>query len=139
LAVLMLNVDLNRIVDLRCRRADSWGISVAVRPRRGVSSEEARKTPLGARSAWRGNQRPNLTEPFIKGGFSMAKNNNEDSKKLAGRYYEAKDYEREDTLSSGLAETHEQVSDTYTEGQVNAVIEDVNGKDIPLPQDEHNI
>jgi len=69
----------------------------------------------------------------------MAKNNNEDSKKLAGRYYEANDYEREDTLSTGLAETHEQVSDTYTEGQVNAVIEDVNGKDIPLPQDEHNI
>ena len=73
MAVLMLDVDLNRIVDLRSWRVDSWGISVEVRPRRSVCSEEAHKMPLGARSAWRGNQQPNLTEPFIKGGFQYGK------------------------------------------------------------------
>jgi hypothetical protein len=62
-AVLYLNVYFNRLVDLRCRRVDSWGISIEARPRRSDSDEEARKMPLGARSAWRGNQRQNLTEP----------------------------------------------------------------------------
>ncbi|MDP4083139.1 MAG: YozQ family protein [Bacillota bacterium] len=55
-----------------------------------------------------------------------------DSTKLAGRTFDTSDYEKNDTLSNGLATTHEQVSDTYTEGEIGAVIDDVNREDIPL-------
>jgi hypothetical protein len=55
-----------------------------------------------------------------------------DSTKLAGRTYDTGDYQKKDNLSSGLATTHEQVSDTYMEGEMGAVIDDVKGKDIPL-------
>jgi hypothetical protein len=55
-----------------------------------------------------------------------------DSTKLAGRTYDTSDYQKKDNLSSGLATTHEQVSDTYMEGEIGAVIDDVKGKDIPL-------
>ncbi|MBS4197699.1 YozQ family protein [Lederbergia citri] len=60
----------------------------------------------------------------------MEKNENKkDSLKLAGRMYDVQDYGREDTLSSGLATTHEQVSDAYMEGEIKAVIDDVSGSD----------
>jgi hypothetical protein len=55
-----------------------------------------------------------------------------DSTKLAWRTYDTSDYQKKDNLSSGLATTHEQVSDTYMEGEIGAVIDDVKGKDIPL-------
>ncbi|MBS4208739.1 YozQ family protein [Bacillus sp. FJAT-50079] len=51
---------------------------------------------------------------------------------LAGRTYEVQDYNRKDTLSSGLATTHEQVSEVYMEGEIKAVVDDVNGSDIEL-------
>lgn len=51
---------------------------------------------------------------------------------LAGRYYEVEDYNRDDQLSSGLAITHEQVSDTYMEGDSDPLIGDVNGRTIAL-------
>lgn len=57
---------------------------------------------------------------------------NEESSKLANRYFNPEDYKKEDQLSSALAETHEQVSDTFTEGEIKAVIDDVNGEDIPI-------
>ena len=37
-------------------------------------------------------------------------------------------------MSSGLATTHEQISDAYMEGEIGAVIDDVNGKDLEIPQ-----
>lgn len=46
-----------------------------------------------------------------------------DSTKLAGRNFKADDYNAADTLSSGLATTHEQVSDVYAEGDISAVID----------------
>lgn len=55
-------------------------------------------------------------------------------KELAGSFYHPSYYQEKDTLSSGLAITHEQVSDTYAEGEAGAVIDDVNGKDIPIPK-----
>ncbi len=61
----------------------------------------------------------------------MTKNKFE-SEKIAGRLYEASDYTRKDETSSGLAVTHEQVSDSLTEGTIDGVIEDVDGQDIPL-------
>lgn len=64
----------------------------------------------------------------------MDKKENKENMNIAGRYYETEDYKRNDQLSSGLATTHEQVSDTYMEGQADAVIEDVNGVDISIPR-----
>lgn len=55
-----------------------------------------------------------------------------ESLNLAGRDYNPDDYKRKDELSSGLARTHEQVSDAYAEGEINPVIDNVNGKDIPV-------
>ncbi|MEH7482849.1 YozQ family protein [Neobacillus drentensis] len=55
-------------------------------------------------------------------------------KELAGSFYHPSYYQESDELSAGLATTHEQASDTYTEGEIGAVIDDVNGKDIPIPQ-----
>lgn len=66
----------------------------------------------------------------------MKNNNKHTSENLAGRYYDVKDYAGKDQISSGLAITHEQVSDVYAEGQVNPVIEDINGKNIELPTEE---
>lgn len=55
-----------------------------------------------------------------------------DSQKVAGRVYDPSDYQKNDQISSGLAETHEQFSDSYMEGEIGAVIDDVNGKDIQI-------
>ncbi|MCA1030372.1 YozQ family protein [Bacillus timonensis] len=46
------------------------------------------------------------------------KNNENSSTKIAGRSYQVDDYEGSNELSAGLAETHEQVSDTLTEGTI---------------------
>lgn len=62
----------------------------------------------------------------------MNKKDNENSTKLAARTYSPEDYNKQDQLSSGLATTHEQVSDSYAEGEIKAVIDDVNGEDIPV-------
>ena len=62
----------------------------------------------------------------------MNKKNLNESTEIAGRIYDTDDYKKKDELSSGLATTHEQVSDTYMEGEIGGVMEDVNGKDIPL-------
>ncbi|MBG9588762.1 YozQ family protein [Cytobacillus firmus] len=64
----------------------------------------------------------------------MNKKDNIEGTNIAGRYYETDDYKRNDQLSSGLATTHEQVSDAYMEGQADAVIEDVVGVDISIPR-----
>ncbi|MCP8969226.1 YozQ family protein [Ectobacillus ponti] len=59
-------------------------------------------------------------------------NNNQQSEKLADRMYDTSDYKKKDNMSQGFATTHEQVSDAYTEGTVDGVMENVAGKDIPL-------
>ncbi|WP_264739251.1 YozQ family protein [Cytobacillus firmus] len=64
----------------------------------------------------------------------MNKKDKNDGTNIAGRYYETEDYNRNDQLSSGLATTHEQVSDAYMEGQADALIEDVVGVDISIPR-----
>jgi hypothetical protein len=55
-----------------------------------------------------------------------------ESTKLAGRTYDVTDYRSNDPLASGLATTHEQVSDTYMEGEIKPIIDDVNGQDLPI-------
>lgn len=62
----------------------------------------------------------------------MESKKNSDSTKIANHYYTPDDYKKNDELSSALAVTHEQVSDAYTEGEINGVIDDVDGEDIPL-------
>jgi hypothetical protein len=47
-----------------------------------------------------------------------------ESSQIAGRQYEVEDYKRQDQLSSGLATTHEQASDDYMEGTIDAMIEE---------------
>ncbi|MDQ6600154.1 MULTISPECIES: YozQ family protein [Bacillus] len=48
----------------------------------------------------------------------MVKKNQNGSTEIAGRNFNANDYQKNDALSSGLATTHEQVSDTYMEGVI---------------------
>jgi Protein of unknown function (DUF4025) len=60
---------------------------------------------------------------FLKGVFFMNKKNMNDSTEIAGRTFHTSDYQKNDSLSSGLATTHEQVSDTYMEGEIGAVID----------------
>ena len=62
----------------------------------------------------------------------MKKKTSDQNTEIAGRIYEPSDYEKKDQLSAGLATTHEQASDTYTEGEIGAVIDDVDGKDINI-------
>lgn len=68
----------------------------------------------------------------------MDQKNNKHSSELANRYYEPEDYKRKDQLSSGLATTHEQVSDAYAEGEIKAVMDDVSGEDIPIERKGYN-
>jgi hypothetical protein len=62
----------------------------------------------------------------------MKKKSQTQSTQLAGRTYEPNDYQRKDELSQGLAMTHEQASDSLTEGTIDGTIENVEGKDIDL-------
>ncbi|MEE3952051.1 YozQ family protein [Peribacillus frigoritolerans] len=65
-----------------------------------------------------------------------SKQSKNESSEVAGRIYDVSDYKREDPLSSGLAQTHEQVSDTYVEGEIKAVIDDVKGRDIEITKEK---
>jgi hypothetical protein len=60
---------------------------------------------------------------------SQAENN-----KVAGKQYDPSFYNSSDQTEKGIAITHEQSSDTLTEGTVDGVIEDVNGKDVNIPR-----
>lgn len=55
-----------------------------------------------------------------------------ENQKPKTKQYDVSDYKKENEESDGLATTHEQVSDVYMEGTIDGVMENVNGKDIPL-------
>ncbi|WP_134701787.1 YozQ family protein [Ammoniphilus sp. YIM 78166] len=57
----------------------------------------------------------------------MNKSNFSTNENLAEKMYEPKDYTSDSALDQGLATTHEQVSDAYMEGTVDAEIENVQG------------
>lgn len=57
---------------------------------------------------------------------------NESSEKVAGRIFSSEDYQSSDEVSKGLATTHEQATDSLTEGTIDGVMENVKGKDISL-------
>jgi hypothetical protein len=60
-----------------------------------------------------------------------------ESSQIAGRQYEVEDYNRQDELASGLATTHEQASDDYMEGTIDAMMQDNvdDSKSIPRKED----
>lgn len=65
----------------------------------------------------------------------MVKKDNKVSLEIAGRQYHTEDYERQDELSSGLAQTHEQVSDAYYEGEIKGTIDNTDdGNEIEIPR-----
>ncbi|MFC7322003.1 YozQ family protein [Halobacillus campisalis] len=49
----------------------------------------------------------------------------EKGKTIGDRKYDVQDYERKDSVSQGLAVTHEQVTDTLTEGTYDAKVDKV--------------
>ncbi|WP_147534874.1 YozQ family protein [Bacillus marasmi] len=63
----------------------------------------------------------------------MKNNMSKDSSKVAGRNYDVSDYQKTDQLSKGLATTHEQVSDTYIEGEIKPKIDHVNERTFEIP------
>lgn len=68
----------------------------------------------------------------------MGKNNREtrnNARKVAGKTYQASDYEQSDQLSKGMAITHEQVSDGYTEGTIDGKIDRTNENDALISHD----
>jgi hypothetical protein len=69
-----------------------------------------------------------------KGVLKMEKKEPQKSTEIAGRIYHTSDYQSNDALSQGLATTHEQVSDAYMEGEIGAVIDDVDGEDTSIPR-----
>ncbi|MDQ0198820.1 YozQ family protein [Neobacillus ginsengisoli] len=56
----------------------------------------------------------------------MDKRNLNENTEIAGRTFHPSDYQKDDSLSSGLATTHEQVSDTYMEGEIGVGTENSN-------------
>ncbi|MFC0270863.1 YozQ family protein [Metabacillus herbersteinensis] len=59
-----------------------------------------------------------------------------DSTQIAGRQYEVEDYKREDELSSGLAVTHEQVSDDYMAGTIDVKLNNEKDEKNSIPRKE---
>ncbi|ARI76638.1 YozQ family protein [Halobacillus mangrovi] len=55
----------------------------------------------------------------------MSRKSKNNSEEIAGRTYEPEDYNKADEVSKGLATTHEQASDTLTEGTIDGTIDRV--------------
>jgi hypothetical protein len=62
----------------------------------------------------------------------------ETSNKLADKTIEPSDYNNPSQLSSGLATTHEQAIDAYTEGTADATIDNLNGEDVKIPREGYD-
>jgi hypothetical protein len=64
----------------------------------------------------------------------LKKQEKQSSVEVAEKNYEPSDYQDASPLSTGLAVTHEQVSDTLTEGTIDGKIDDLDGKDAQIPR-----
>ncbi|MFD1850993.1 YozQ family protein [Oceanobacillus bengalensis] len=58
----------------------------------------------------------------------MANKSSKGKQSIANRTYQYSDYYTNDQTSKGLAETHEQVSDTYMEGTVDQEVNSTNNE-----------
>lgn len=63
------------------------------------------------------------------GNDSNQKATIEHAKKVAGKMYDVSDYKSKEALDKGIAITHEQVSDNYTEGNIDGKIDALTSKD----------
>ncbi|SDM52876.1 Protein of unknown function [Fictibacillus solisalsi] len=71
--------------------------------------------------------------------MEQKKNPKSKSEEVAEKNYEPSDYSSQSETDQGLALTHEQVSDDYMEGTIDGLIENAEGKDIPLQRRGHDI
>lgn len=62
----------------------------------------------------------------------MAKTN-DTSETIAGKQYDSSMENQGTTVAEGLSDTHEQISDTYTDGTIETKIENVNGEEVETP------
>ena len=74
---------------------------------------------------------------YLEGALKVANKKISTEDKLAAKNYEVSDYQSNTELENGLAVTHEQVSDVYMEGTVDAVIENYQGtgEDVKIPEE----
>ncbi|UJL46407.1 YozQ family protein [Virgibacillus sp. NKC19-16] len=63
----------------------------------------------------------------------------ENAREVANKTYQRSDYEQNDQLSKGMAITHEQVSDGYTEGTIDGKIDETNENDTLRSHDGEKI
>jgi hypothetical protein len=54
--------------------------------------------------------------------------------KVAGKQYNPSFYKNANEVEAGLATTHEQASDTYTEGTIDGNIDDLNDESTAIPR-----
>lgn len=54
--------------------------------------------------------------------------------RISEKNYDSSDYKSSSEFESGLAITHEQATDSLTEGTIEAKIDHVNGKDVEIPR-----
>jgi hypothetical protein len=75
-----------------------------------------------------------MNESILEGVYTMTKKDRyqelkDHASEVAEKQYEVSDYKKNDTLSKGIAETHEQISDDYMSGNnLDTFIRD--GKDL---------
>jgi hypothetical protein len=78
-----------------------------------------------------GNQYNDRNEVILnnKGGVSMAKKDEKSSSnEIAEKSFDPSDYCSKNEVEKGLAITHEQVSDTFTEGTIEGEIDNIERK-----------
>lgn len=56
------------------------------------------------------------------------------NKDVAGKQYDPSFYENANEVEAGLATTHEQASDTYTEGTIDGNIDDLKDPSTAIPR-----
>lgn len=67
--------------------------------------------------------------------FYLSQNKNTNaSNEIAENSYDPSDYQSSKEVDKGLAITHEQVSDTYVEGTIDGVIDDLAKKEREFPK-----
>lgn len=70
--------------------------------------------------------------------MDMEKNQSKDYSKLAEQNHQPRDYGSNSFLETGYAQTHEQVTDSYTEGTIDALIEGLDGSNVEISREGYN-
>ncbi|WP_231314783.1 YozQ family protein [Neobacillus sedimentimangrovi] len=67
----------------------------------------------------------------------LEKKDRKKATEVAGSFFHPSYYHNSNPLASGIATTHEQVSDVYAEGEIGAVVEQENGKEVQIPREDN--